>query len=72
VWLHGQAGSGWCLHREDGIAATARESIDGHTDSPHEATAERGEHLLATIVPAVAEVFTRLATLPIVAARLDF
>jgi creatinine amidohydrolase len=42
-------------------------SIDGHTDSPHEATAERGRQLLAIIVPAVAVAFSRFANLPLVA-----
>ncbi len=38
--------------------------IDGHTDSPHEATAEHGRSLLALIVPAVADAFKQFAGLP--------
>jgi creatinine amidohydrolase len=42
------------------------QSIDGYTDSPDEASAERGQHLLQIIVAAVAEEFVRFARLPLV------
>jgi creatinine amidohydrolase len=39
--------------------------IDGHTDSPHEATAEHGQSLLALIVPAVAEALRQFSDMPL-------
>lgn len=39
--------------------------IDGHTDSPHEATAERGQRLLDLIIPAVAAAFQQFAAIPL-------
>ena len=45
------------------------ESIAGHTDSPHEATAERGQQLLAAIVPAIAEAFISFAAFPVATAE---
>jgi hypothetical protein len=41
------------------------QSIDGYTDSPDEASAERGQHVLAIIVSAVAEELIRFARLPL-------
>jgi creatinine amidohydrolase len=42
------------------------ESIDGFTDSPDQASAERGQHLLETTVAAVAAELVRFARLPLV------
>lgn len=42
------------------------QSIDGFTDSPDQAHAERGQRLLETIVPPTAEAFVRFARLPLV------
>lgn len=39
--------------------------IDGHTDTPHEATAERGQALLDAIVPAVAHALRQFAAMPL-------
>jgi creatinine amidohydrolase len=39
--------------------------IEGHTDSPHEATAERGQALLELIVPAVAAAIGQFAAMPL-------
>ena len=38
--------------------------IDGHTDTPHEATAERGREFLNLIVPTVSNAFLEFGTLP--------
>jgi creatinine amidohydrolase len=43
------------------------QSIAGHTDSPHEASAVFGQRLLGLIVPAVADAFVAFARLPLVA-----
>jgi len=40
-------------------------SIDGYTDSPDQASTERGQRLLEIIVPAVAEELIRFARLPL-------
>lgn len=45
------------------------QSIDGHTDSPHQADAARGQRLLDLIVPAVADALVTFARLPLVAER---
>ena len=42
------------------------QSIDGYTDSPDEASAEKGQRLLEIIVAAVAEELVRFARLPLV------
>ncbi|MCC7022594.1 MAG: creatininase family protein [Thermomicrobiales bacterium] len=39
--------------------------IDGHTDSPHAATTERGQQLLDLIIPAVASAFRQFAAMPL-------
>jgi creatinine amidohydrolase len=39
--------------------------IDGHTDSPHAATAARGHHLLDLIIPSVASAFRQFAAMPL-------
>jgi creatinine amidohydrolase len=41
------------------------QSIDGYTDSPDQASAERGQRLLEVIVPAVAAELVRFARLPL-------
>lgn len=41
------------------------EGISGHTDTPHEASAERGRALLELIVPAVAESLADFARMPL-------
>src|SRR5215211_6757282 len=41
------------------------QSIDGYTDSPDQASAERGQRLLEIIVPAVAAELVRFARLPL-------
>ena len=41
------------------------QSIDGHTDSPHEASADLGQRLFDLIVPAVADAFAGFARLPL-------
>ena len=41
------------------------ERIDGHTDTPHEATAERGRELLNLIIPTVSDTFLEFGRLPL-------
>jgi creatinine amidohydrolase len=41
--------------------------LDGFTDGPHLASAERGERLLGIIVPAVADAFVQFARMPLLA-----
>lgn len=47
------------------------QGLDGYTDGPHRASAERGQRLLETIVPEVAAALTRFARLPLLAAALE-
>lgn len=41
------------------------ERIEGHTDTPHRASAELGERLLGLIVPAVSDAYLQFARLPL-------
>ena len=41
------------------------QKIAGHTDTPHEATAVRGQQLLGIIIPTVADAYLRFARLPL-------